>query len=66
MTATWSHPCTPAVRDWVAFVREHASSRNTESESGNLQKKQDVDLKHDGLDEYHLDASLRRLQGADG
>ena len=36
MAATWSHPCTPAERNWVAFTNEHTSTRATESESANL------------------------------
>ena len=30
MTATWSHPCTPAGRNWVPVAREHTSIREQE------------------------------------
>ena len=36
MAATWSHPCTPAERNWVAFGNEQTSTRATERESANL------------------------------
>ena len=36
MAATWSHPCAPAERDWVAFANEQTSTRPTESESAKL------------------------------
>ena len=32
VAATWSHPWTPAGRNWVTFANEHARTRITESE----------------------------------
>ena len=36
VAASWSHPCTPAERNWVAVANEQTSTRPTESESANL------------------------------
>ena len=41
MAATWSHPCTPAGRNWVTFSTEHASTRITKSQRIQRARKED-------------------------
>ena len=51
--------------DRVAFDGEHASTRNTESESENLNKEQGregKEFKDEGVDVYHLAATHRRIR----